>query len=130
MKRDPLKQYVALRESLSKRKAVLEAELSKINAALGATTTKVTTVAVAAPARAAAAPAGRRVKLKRAQNTMSLKAAVLAATKAKPLAKAEILEAVAKLGYKFAAKDPMNSLNTLLYTDKQIKNFGGKFGHA
>ena len=124
MKRDPLKQFVALRESLSKRKAVLEAELSKINAALGAAT-KVTAVAVA-PAAAAV----RGVKLRRAQNTMSLKAAVLAATKSKPLAKPEILDAVAKLGYKFAAKDPMNSLNTLLYTDKQIKNHGGKFGPA
>ncbi|HRI15842.1 MAG TPA: hypothetical protein PLX89_22825 [Verrucomicrobiota bacterium] len=112
MKRDPLKQFTALRESLSKRKAALESELAGINAALG----------VAASSLA--------LRTRRAQNTMSLKEAVLAATKNKALPKAEILEAVTKLGYRFAAKDPMNSLNTLLYTDKQIKNSGGKFGPA
>lgn len=117
MKRDPLKQFTSLRESLSKRKAVLEAELARINAALG----------VASAAVASSTGGGRAV---RAQNSMSLKQAVLAATKAKPLSKPEILEAVAKLGYQFSAKDPMNSLNTLLYTDKQIKNHGGKFGPA
>ncbi len=115
MKRDPLKQFTALRDSLSKRKAVLEAELARINAALGAASADLTT------------GGGRSV---RAQNSLSLKEAVLAATKSKPLTKPEILDAVAKLGYKFSAKDPMNSLNTLLYTDKQIKNNGGKFGPA
>lgn len=118
MKRDPLKQFTSLRESLSKRKAVLEAELARINAALG----------VASAAAASTSTGGGRAV--RAQNSMSLKQAVLAATKAKPLSKPEILEAVAKLGYQFSAKDPMNSLNTLLYTDKQIKNHGGKFGPA
>jgi hypothetical protein len=117
MKRDPLKQFTSLRESLSKRKAVLEAELARINAALG----------VASAAAASSTGGGRSV---RAQNSMSLKQAVLAATKSKPLSKPEILDAVAKLGYQFSAKDPMNSLNTLLYTDKQIKNHGGKFGPA
>ena len=61
---------------------------------------------------------------------MSLKEAVLTVTKAKPLSKPDILAAVAKLGYQFTAKSPMNSLNTLLYTDKQIKNSDGKFGPA
>ncbi len=112
MKRDPLKQFTALRDSLSKRKAVLEAELASINAALGV---------------AYAAAGGGRA---RAQNTMSLKEAVLTATKSKPLTKPEILEAVGKLGYRFTAKDPVNSLNTLLYTDQAIKNHGGKFGPA
>jgi hypothetical protein len=115
MKRDPLKQFTTLRDSLSKRKAVLEAELTRINSALGV---------------AAAAVSSATGRSSRAQNTMSLKEAVLAATKGKPLTKPEILESVAKLGYKFAAKDPMNSLNTLLYTDKGIKNHGGKFGPA
>ena len=132
MKRDPLKQFVVLRESLLSRQAELQAELKSINEALG-----VAGVAVAAAAAVPAAAGKRRGRVpgtrgggRRAKNSISLKEAVLTVTKAKPLAKPEILTAVAKLGYKFAAKDPMNSLNTLLYTDKQIKNHGGKFGPA
>lgn len=132
MKRDPLKQFVVLRESLLSRQAELQAELKGINEALG-----VAGVAVAAVAAAPAVTGKRRGRApgtrgggRRAKNSISLKEAVLTVTKAKPLAKPEILSAVAKLGYKFAAKDPMNSLNTLLYTDKQIKNHGGKFGPA
>ena len=136
MKRDPLKQFVALRDALLKRKQVLEVELQHINRALavqGAT-------APAAPAPvAAAAPAGRPAKVKRggrkvrgkrARNTVSLKEAVMGVTKSKPLSKPEILTAVSKSGYVFTAVNPMNSLNTLLYSDKAFKNHGGKFGPA
>jgi len=129
MKRASLKQFVALRESLLSRQSELEAELAEINAALGAAKAL---AADAAPS-AAAAPAAktaRRGRGRRAQNSMSLREAVLAATKSKPLAKRDILEGVIKLGYTFTAKDPLNSLNTLLYTDKQIKNYDGKFGPA
>ncbi len=123
MKRDPLKQYVALRESLLKRKATLEAELAKIYAALGESS-----ASAAVPSAAVrAAKTGR----KRAKNSLSLKAAALQVIAEKPLTKPEILKAVAKLGYEFTAKDPMNSLNTLLYSDKAFKNEGdGKFGPA
>ena len=123
MKRDPLKQYVSLRDSLLKRKAALEAELAKINSALGE----------AAPAKAAAAakaaPARSR---KRAQNSVSLKSAVSDVLKTKPLTRPDILKAVEKAGYTFTAKDPLNSLNTLLYSNKKVfKNFGdGTFGLA
>ncbi len=122
MKRDPLKQYVSLRESLLRRKATREAELAKSNTALGEASP------VAAPAaKVKAAPGGR----KRAKNSVSLKAAVSQALAEKALTKPEILKAVAKLGYVFTAKDPTNSLNTLLYSDKAFKNHGdGKFGLA
>ncbi len=53
---------------------------------------------------------------------------ILQVTKKKPLSRQEILAAVQKAGYKFVAKDPLNSLSTLLYTSKRIKNFGAKFG--
>lgn len=122
MKRDPLKQYVSLRESLLKRKATLEAELAKINSALGE----------AAPAKASAAKAAPVRTRKRAQNSVSLKAAVSDVIKSKPLTRPEILKAVEKAGYTFTAKDPLNSLNTLLYSNKKVfKNFGdGTFGLA
>lgn len=124
MKRDPLKQYVSLRDSLLKRKATLEAELEKINAALGEAGP---VAAPVAKARVKAAPAGR----KRAKNSISLKAAVSQVLADKALTKPEILKAVTKLGYEFTAKDPTNSLNTLLYSDKSFKNQGdGKFALA
>ncbi len=134
MKRDPLKQFVVLRESLLKRQAQLQDELTSINAALGVANAAVAAAPVAsasAPvAKALGRPRGPRRGGKRAQNSMSLKEAVLTVTKAKALSKPDILTAVAKLGYQFTAKSPMNSLNTLLYTDKQIKNTDGKFGPA
>ena len=132
MKRDPLNQFVALRQALVSRQSDLRTELSRLNEALGV-------VAAAPPAKASAAGLeadglvspvrrGRRPGGRRPRNELSLREAVLTVTRAKPLAKAEILEAVAQLGYQFSAKSPLNSLNTLLYTDKQIKNYGGKFG--
>jgi hypothetical protein len=86
-----------------------------------------------APAKLAKAvklakPAKVRRGGKRAKNEMSLRDAVLAVTKSRPLARQEILVGVQNLGYVFSAKDPLNSLSTLLYTDKGIKNYGGKFG--
>ena len=135
MKIDKLKQYVSLREQLLRDKAELESRLAEINKALGSVTPSAPAVVATAPAakrgrKPAAAPASPAVKRggKRAKNTVSLRDAVLAATKAKPLARQEILTAVQAAGYKFAAKDPLNSLSTLLYTDKGIKNYGGKFG--
>lgn len=140
MKIDKLKQYVSLREQLLRDKAELESRLAEINKALGAVSSGAPATPAGAPAvkrgrkpAAAAGPAAKAPKAgagKRAKNSVSLREAVLAATKAKPLARQEILTAVQAAGYKFAAKDPLNSLSTLLYTDKGIKNYGGKFGPA
>jgi len=43
------------------------------------------------------------------------------------LSRTELLDAVLKLGYKFTASNPLNSLSTLLYSDKSFKNSNGKF---
>jgi len=133
MKRDPLKAFVSLRDSLLKRKTSLETELAKINKALSVEPAAAAPVVRATAQKSApkAKAAGRKVPgNKRAKNSMSLKQAVLDATKAKILSKPEILETIAKTGYKFTAKNPMNSLNMLLYSDKAFKNTGGKFGPA
>ena len=127
MKRDPLKEFVSLRTSLIKRKEILESELSQINQALAIEPVVIIRPKAVATA-AAASPSS--VKRKRAKNEMSLKEAVLAATKSKPLSKSEILVAVEKSGYVFSAKSPMSSLNTLVYSDKSFKNVDGKFGPA
>lgn len=114
MKVDSVQEFLALRENLLKRKAELEAELAAINEALG--------VGSSRPASSSAP---------RAQNQISLKEAVHIATKDQPLTKQEILEAVIAQGYQFTAKNPMGSLNTLLYTDKTMKKHeDGKFGPA
>ncbi|MCW5558248.1 MAG: hypothetical protein KIT22_10510 [Verrucomicrobiae bacterium] len=131
--KDPLKQFTHLRESLLKRQAEVQAELIQIAAALGTPAPASTPAPVAAPEVSAEpqAPAktpGRRGPGKRASNELSLAEAVLTVTKDKPLPKQQILDAVIKLGYQFSAKDPLNSLNTTLYTNKKIKNFGGSFG--
>ena len=128
MKRDPLKEFVSLRTSLIKRKEILESELAQINQALAIEPVVIIRPKAAAPAAAPAASSP--AKRKRAKNEMSLKEAVLAATKAKPLSKPEILVAVEKAGYVFSAKSPMSSLNTLVYSDKSFKNVDGKFGPA
>lgn len=153
MKNDKLKQYISLREQLLRDKAEYEARLAEINKALGAVAVTSPVVANPAPVVSVApivrrgrkpgrkpaaasieapvlAKAARGGSRKRAQNTVSLREAVLTATKSKPLTRQEILTAVQAAGYKFAAKDPLNSLSTLLYTDKGIKNYGGKFGPA
>ena len=53
---------------------------------------------------------------KRAKNKTSLREAITAALGKKHLTKEEILKAVLASGYKFSAKDPMNSLQVQLYT--------------
>ncbi len=81
-------------------------------------------------AESSAAALSARVRT-RAQNKLSLKEAVRQAIASKPLTKAEILEAVDKLGYKFSTNKPSNSLNSVLYGDKkEFKNFNGRFGLA
>ena len=125
--KDSLKQFTRLRESLLKRQAAVQAELTQISNALGAFGSVAAAPTPPATRGGGKAPANRRGG-KRAENAMSLAEAVLTVTKEKPLSKPEILTAVEKLGYKFAAKSPLNSLNTLLYTNKQIKNYDGKFG--
>lgn len=109
MKVDSLKQFVALRAALTQEKARLESRLAEINRVLG--------TGPEAAARVARLNAGRR-------NAMSLREAVARATKDKALTKQEILQAIDKLGYKFTASDPMNSLNVALYTPGNFKNNG------
>ena len=124
---DPLKAFLSMRVSLEAERAKLSARLTEIEVALG-------TFAAAVPAKAAgkaAKPVAASGSRKRAQNELSLKEAVLKALEKKPLTKAEILEGVQKVGYKFTAKNPTNSLNTLLYGKKPtFKNEDGKFSAA
>jgi hypothetical protein len=111
MKSDSLKQFVALRTALTQEKAQLESRLAEINRALGE--------APASAPRSIKAPAPGR-----AANALSLREAVAQVTKDKALTKQQILQAIEKIGYKFTARDPMNSLNVALYTPGNFKNNG------
>src|SRR5688500_15233276 len=108
MKTDKLKQYITLRESLLRERSALEARLTQINRALSEGETGNGKTARAAERRLAPS--------KRTRNSLSLKAAVIKATSQQPLTKPEILAAIKKLGYRFTARNPMNSLNVVLYT--------------
>lgn len=141
---DTLKQFVSLREKLQKEKVHLEARLAEINMALGEELASVVKAVAAAddygqflsdssPPRARRASTrseGKTRRSPRAKNSTSLRDAVLNATASKPLTAHEILDAVQDNGYKFTAKNPLNSLRTLLYSDNAFKNLGGKFGPA
>ena len=125
---DPLKAFVALRSSLEAKRTALLAEVADIEAALGS-------IGVAAPTKVKSKAAVNAVTAprtgKRAKNELSLKEAVIQALGQASLGKEEILAALKKLGYKFTAKNPTNSLNTLLYGKKpKFKNDGGKFSVA
>src|SRR6266545_2701429 len=114
MKPDRLKKFVALGQALLREKSDLEQRLEQLDQALAFD-------GAAAPARSSIHPS---TSPKRIKNPMSLKAAVVRVTKDKGLTKPEILAAIKKVGYRFTAKDPVNSLNTVLYTGKAFKNQG------
>lgn len=117
--KDTLQQYLSSLDALRAEKADLEARLDQINTALaGDPTTGV--------ARRGRRPrAGRRGR----RNGVSLREAVLQVTRSRPLSKPEILQAVQKIGYKFTTKDPLNSLNAMLYAPaNKFRNQNGRFG--
>lgn len=118
MKQNNVGQYVALRAALLKEKAELEARLQDISHALGGRGTT-------SPQPEPKQPRARRGR--RARNELTMKEATVQALAGKPLSRTELLQAVMKLGYKFTAKNPLNSLSTLLYSDKSFKNTDGKF---
>lgn len=128
--KDKLKLFVVIRDELVREKAQIEARLAEINSALdqvGAPVARVAASPAAKPVRAAKAPRAASPK-QRKQNSMSLREAVIASIKAKPLTKQEILDSIVKAGYTFTTTNPMNSLGVILYGKKpKFKNDGGRF---
>lgn len=118
---DKLKKYLASLEELRAEKAELESRLEQINEALS-------NAPAGAMQRGRRGAGGKRAGRRR-RNGLSLRAAVTQVTKSRPLTKAEILQAIQKIGYKFSTKDPMNSLNAMLYAPaNKFRNQNGKFG--
>jgi hypothetical protein len=125
MKNSSIKKFIALRDGLLKEKAELTARLAEIEKALGVE-------GEAKVEKAAKAPkvAGVRGPKRRARNELSLKEAALKVAAGKTMTKQEILDGILKLGYVFSTKDPMNSLNVVLYSGKNFKRADGKFTAA
>src|SRR5204862_3009870 len=74
------------------------------------------------PSPAAGTP-GRRGRRGIGQDGMSLREALLKVLAQGPRTKNELLEDVQKIGYRFTATDPMNSLQAFLYgTGKSLFN--------
>lgn len=129
MKNSSIKKFIALRDGLLKEKAEITARLIEIEQALGSeavATAPKAAKTVKAPRAAKAPRAGKR----RARNEMSLKEAAVKVAAGKAMTKQEILDGIIKLGYKFSTKDPMNSLNVVLYSGKTFKRADGKFTAA
>lgn len=115
---DKLQQYLASLKALHAEKARLEARLEQINAALADTP--------GAATGQSGRHTGRRGRPRR--NGLSLREAVVQVTRSRALSKPEILQAIQKIGYKFATKDPMNSLNAMLYAPaNKFRNQNGRF---
>jgi hypothetical protein len=121
---DPVKQFVTLRDELIKEKAQLEAQLAAINRALG--DSSASTDPSTSPA-----PQPTRASKNRGSNSLTLRQAVTQVLTGQSLTKREILTGVEKLGYRFEASDPMNSLNAFLYSNKKsFRNENGKWALA
>ena len=120
MRSDSLKQYVSLRQSLVKEKAELEERLAQINEVLHSEGPPLPGLGLGLRSRS----------VKRIRNKISLREAVRQVTAKKALTKVEILDSIDKLGYKFSSDNPVNSLNAVLYANKQFKNANGRFSPA
>ena len=121
MKHDKLTQYAALRTSLHSEKADLESRLAEINQALGESTPVAKVSARATSPTAASLTPAKRGPGRRARNGTSLRDVTVGVLKAhKTLGRQDLLKAVVAAGYKFTAKDPLNSLSTLVYTNKKV----------
>lgn len=135
--KDKLKMFVAIRDELIHEKAAIEARLAEINTALAQVGLPVAVRSkpqvATAPATAPKGPKGPKPRKAspgkaRKQNSMSLREAVIAAIKAKPLTKQEILDSIVKAGYVFTTTNPMNSLGVILYgKNPKFKNDHGRF---
>lgn len=124
---DVLKQYLQLRTELAEEKSRLEARLGQINRVLGGE--------IPVPTKTESEPTTQRTDHasghRRIKNPMSLRAAIVKVTSAKPLTKKEILDAVEKLGYQFGTDKPILSINPILYgKNPKFKRNGGKFSPA
>lgn len=123
MKLTDVDKYLALRESLTKEKVAPRNAPRRHQSCVG----------ICRPCSYCGPSQTRpetRFRRKRAKNEMSMKEAAVKALAGKSLSRQDVLKAVLALGYQFSAKDPLNSISSLLYSDPSFKNSSGKFSLA
>ena len=121
-----LKQFTAMRESLVAEKATIEARLKELNEALGEESSE----SASSPPKGGSKSVTVNSRKGPRAGKISLRSAVLQATKDGPMTKEEILKAVRKIGYRFTTANPMGYLRAVIYRKQDFKNEGGKFSPA
>lgn len=124
-----IQQFRALRSALLSEREAIQKRLIELSAVLGAGVAPATVVAPATASvpKRRGRPPGQKNRV--VTNTMSLQQAVLKVLTSTPVTKQALLDAVQKIGYRFASSNPMNSLQTFLYGTgkKLVKKVDGKF---
>lgn len=119
-RKDPVRQFLELRENLKKERSELIERVQQIDEVLASTPTEDRNQFGLKPLK--------RSKPKR--NEMSLKDAVIKITSQNPMTKNEILRELDKMGYVFSSATPINSLNATLYSKGHFVNNRGHFSPA
>jgi hypothetical protein len=128
MKADLITRYTTLREALYREKAQIESRLREIDEALGHSASEPLAGPPTHPTTHETGPVQSKPRGRRPKGTLSLRAAVIQATKDRPLTKPEILRAIFKLGYRTASANPLHALNNLLYgKNPKFANINGRF---
>jgi len=121
----------SLRTALEKERQQLMSRLEKIDEALGrvSAATGGTTRRRVRAANAKRGKTSARRRGKRPANAMSLREGISKAVARAPLSVRDIVDAVQKLGYRFQASNPVNSVGAYLYGPgkKHFKRVDGKF---
>ena len=125
---DILQAAISLFQKLRQERSEHQARVAAIDAVMAQLGGAVP-AATLAPVTPAAAPVGRRG---RGNNTMRLQDAVAQSLAQGLQTKDELLAGVQRVGYRFATQNPMNSLQTFLYTTgkKLFPRVDGKFSVA
>lgn len=118
---DPLAQFAVLTRRLVAERETIRKRLGEIDSVLAGRT--------GIPARSVKATARPRRGSKRPKNKLSMREAVAKVTASKALSLPEIVKEVQNLGYRFATKNPQNSVGAFLYGygKKHFKRINGKF---
>jgi cell division septum initiation protein DivIVA len=115
--KDPVQQFLELRENLQKERSALVEKVQQIDEVLASSTIE-----------SKIQLGSKRLKQPRQKrNEMSLKEAVIKITSKAPKTKDEILSELDSMGYVFSSATPINSLNATLYSKGQFNNNKGYF---
>src|SRR5262245_2383050 len=125
MRIDTLQQFVKLRRELTQEKEEVLRRLAQINQALGEAAEPRAEAGQAQPRQVSQSTGGAS---RAAATGASLRELVLDVLREGAKTKEQVLNAVQQRGYKFATKDPLNSLGVILYGRKpKFNRVEGKF---